>query len=661
VNKRKLTAILLLVLGLIFSQELLAQTRPTQNLPNRAPQNVPNRQGQDTIRNQNGRIIDDTTRTIYGPKTTLQLYERDILEGTYREQRIDTSIQNMQSERYWYQDTAYYQHLGNVGTAAQPILYQKPNQLGVRYGRNSFNRYAYDPEKINYYDTRSPYSHLYYVQGQRGETVFEAIYARNITPKWNAGVAYQILTADKQIGANPFQRGNGMVNSQGVKAFTHYRSANNKYNLFANYIHLNHEQIETGGIRPRPGDTRDSLFRYEADLTWLDQAVTNEVRNNFHLTHILKLFKENLKVYHTLDWRKQRNVFQDSSIPRTIEGGGVRILFYPEILFDSTRTDDQSFYRELQNEFGITGNNRVSFFKAYIKQRSSKIEYEAFGPGAPAVTNAYDNNITQLLVGGQFRLNLLNRIQLFGDGEVQLIKDYRLQAAAKLFGFEFALSRISQSPSLFESRFLSNHFEWNNDFENLAVDQARFSYKGKLGKRQYLKLNTSYSIINNYIFLNQDAVPQQLGGNQYLYEAQLAHHIRFGGFHFENFVAYTNTEKSEFIRIPEWLVNSKVYYQGIIFKGALFGQIGVEAYMPTGYLADAYMPVTQQFYIQNRFNLPTYPVVDVFLNADIKTLNVFVKMSHANYELQERGYFVTPFYPGLRRSFTFGVKWMFFD
>ena len=73
------------------------------------------------------------------------------------------------------------------------------------------------------------------------------------------------------------------------------------------------------------------------------------------------------------------------------------------------------------------------------------------------------------------------------------------------------------------------------------------------------------------------------------------------------------------------------------------------------------MPVTQQFHLQNSFTTKTYPVFDLFVNADIKTMNVFVKMAHANYDLWEPGYYETPGYPGLRRSFTFGLKWMFFD
>jgi hypothetical protein len=66
-------------------------------------------------------------------------------------------------------------------------------------------------------------------------------------------------------------------------------------------------------------------------------------------------------------------------------------------------------------------------------------------------------------------------------------------------------------------------------------------------------------------------------------------------------------------------------------------------------------------HLQNDFWIGSYPVVDIFLTADIKTLNVFLKMSHINEGLTDPGYFVTPFYPGMRTSFIFGIKWMFFD
>lgn len=608
-------------------------------------------------------IIDDTTRVLYSPKTTLRLYENDVLEGRYLQQRIDTSLHNIHNERFWYQDTAYYQHLGNIGTASRPILFQMPNKIGVRIGKNAFERYAYNPETINYYDTRSPYSHIYYIQGQRGEQVFEGTHARNITPRWNIGVAYQIMTGNRQIGVSNLRR-DGYLSHQAVKAFTHYRSENGKYDLFANYTHLNHEQIEFGGILPGPDDTQDDLFRYQAELTNLSQAASREFRNNYHLLHIYKLAGEGMKLYHSFDWRRQRDLYQDDAIPRTADSLRT-LLFYPEATFHPTQTDDRNFYRELQNVFGVTGNSKISFYKAYVKQRNSKIEYnvlEAFvlNDTLRGRTLSDSDRFNQLFVGGQLRFNYGPAL-VSVDGEFQMTRDYNVSATAKLGPLQGRVARVLRSPSLIEQRMWSNHFTWGNNFNNSVTDRLEGTLTGKLGEKQFVRLTGHYNNIKRHVYFNTNAEPAQAVGNQQLYGAELQHHIQFGPVHFENFVAYTNTDKAEFIRIPEWLVDSKLYFQGNLFKRALHTQFGVQLYLTTNYEAYAYMPVTQQFHLQNGFVVKSYSLLDVFLNADIKSLNVFLKMSHINEGLTAPGYFVTPYYPGMRTSFIFGIKWMFFD
>jgi hypothetical protein len=600
-------------------------------------------------------IIDDTTRALYSPRTTLQLYENDVLEGRYLLQRIDTSIHNMHNERFWYHDTAYYQHLGNVGTAAKPILFRMPDKIGARLGKNVFDRYAYHPEHINYYDTRSPYSHIYYIQGQRGEQVFEATHARNINPRWNAGVAYQILSGNRQIGASTLRR-DGYLSSQAVKAFTHYRSENEKYDLFANYTHLNHEQIEFGGIQPELANR----FLFQQSLTNLEQAASREYRGRYHLLHIYKLAGEDLKLFHQFDWGRQRNIFQDDAIP----GAGQGIPgFYPAGLYHNTRTDDRTLYREMENVAGVTGNNKLSFYKAYIKQRNSKLDYRVLDQieETTATTNVFaTERASQLFVGGELRLTY-GQALLSVDGEFQMTNDYKVAGTAKLGPLQGRVTRVLRSPSLVEQRMMSNHFKWNTNFNNSVTDRIEATFASKLGERQFVRLTGHFNHIKRHIFFNEAAQPQQLQGNQQLYGAELQHRIRFGPIHFENFVAYTNTDNADYIRIPEWLYDSKLFFQGALFRRALIGQFGVQVYTPSEYRADAYMPVTRQFYLQNDFLIRSYPVTEVFIAADIKSLNVFLKMSNIAQGITAPGYFTTPYYPGMQTSFIFGIKWMFFD
>ncbi|WP_299821925.1 putative porin [uncultured Pontibacter sp.] len=607
-------------------------------------------------------IIDDSTKVLYSPKTTLQLFEKDVLEGRLQRSPIDTSILNMQNERFWFNDTSYFQHLGNVGTSAKPLFFTISDKIGVRFGKNVFDRYAYNPETINYYDTRSPYSHLYYVQGQRGEQVFEGIYARNINERWNAGVAYRILSANKQIGTSTKE---GLIDNQAVKLFSHYTSKNKKYDLFFNYTLMKVEQIESGGIRPETEDTPyEELFDYETESIFLQQAATEESRSGLHLTNIFKLAGENLKLYSTTNWRRQANEYSDGSYPTDDAGSP---LFYPNFYYTNVRTRDRNTYTELQNQFGFTGNSSISFYKAYLKHRRANVEYSILDfmrndSLSTEIERGDKATYNQVFVGGQLKLFYENKAELLVDGEFQISTDYRVRAQGALAGFSASQERILRSPSLVEQFMLSNHFRWDNeDFNSSVIDRSEVAYAGKVGDRQHLKLGVHYTNIKRHIFFNEQAVPEQLSGNQRFWGAELKHHINFGPVHFENFVAYTNTEEADRVRIPEWVLDSKVYYQGFIFKKALYGQFGVQAYMPTGYFTDAYMPVTQQFYLQNDIQLTTYPVIDVFVNADIKSLNIFLKMSHVNDQLWEPGYFTTPYYPGMRRSFIFGIKWMFFD
>nr|WP_245402578.1 putative porin [Pontibacter sp. E15-1] len=626
----------------------------------------------------------------YNPKTTLQLYEQDVLRGRYTEQPVDTLLNNLHNERYWYNDTAFYQHLGNVGTASQPMLYQVPDQIGVRLGKTIFDRYAYQPNKINYFNTRSPYTHLYYVQGGRGEQAFEALHTRNITPRWNAGIAYQILSANQQIGQAALDRSTrGFIDNQAVKAFSHYRSENEKYDVFLNFTYMKVEQIESGGIVPdtslsyqRNGYDGSFLERFAEAPVQLTQASNEESRANFHLTHIYRLAKENLKAYHTFDWKRQQNTFADDKLSiyrqnmaQYATNLDPAFLVYPNFSetvtgynFTPVRTKDATAYRELQNVFGLIGKNMLSSYNAYAKLRNANMTFTAKSPfKVPEDTTTFygdkrlSDTYTQVFVGGDIRVFYKDLAELTGEAEYQVASDYRIKGKARIGGAYATVERVLLSPTRVENFILSNHYAWDNDFETSVTDQLGFGYESKLGKRQFVRLSAHYTNIKRYIYFNEEAVPQQQSGNQRLWGASLSHHIQFGPLHLKNFGTYTNTEEANKVRVPEWLLESSVYLEGFLFKKALFSQLGVQATYFSSYFADGYMPVTQQFYVQDQFQVQAYPVVEVFLNADIKSVNLFLKMSHVNDSLLDPVYFLTPYYPGMRRSFVFGLKWMFFD
>jgi len=52
---------------------------------------------------------------------------------------------------------------------------------------------------------------------------------------------------------------------------------------------------------------------------------------------------------------------------------------------------------------------------------------------------------------------------------------------------------------------------------------------------------------------------------------------------------------------------------------------------------------------------------DLFLNFKVQTFQFFVKSAHFNEGLTADGYFLTPYFTGIRRTLDLGVRWAFFD
>ena len=167
--------------------------------------------------------------------------------------------------------------------------------------------------------------------------------------------------------------------------------------------------------------------------------------------------------------------------------------------------------------------------------------------------------------------------------------------------------------------------------------------------------------ISSLVYYNQQAEPAQLSDALQLVIVGVRHRFQVGNFFADNQGTYTLGGDQEGLRIPSLVANAKVYYQGYIFKKALFRQIGTEYYYQSRFRAYDYSPSTQQFFVQDQFRIRRYSLLDAFVNIDIRTVSVFLKMAYLNQGLHRNGYFTTPYYTGLPRRFEVGLKWQFFD
>src|SRR5690606_1376569 len=102
------------------------------------------------------------------------------------------------------------------------------------------------------------------------------------------------------------------------------------------------------------------------------------------------------------------------------------------------------------------------------------------------------------------------------------------------------------------------------------------------------------------------------------------------------------------IRLPDLFVNAQLAYANIFFNGNLDMHAGLDLHWKSAYYAQAYDPAIQQFFNQDMFESPAFPLVDIFFNAKIKRARVYFKYHNVVQLLKGTGYFATPYYPGQR-------------
>ncbi|GAB2774120.1 putative porin [Rhabdobacter roseus] len=607
--------------------------------------------------NMGGAVLDDSTKTIYGPQTTLHFYEEDILNNRDSLRfRVDTLLDNF--HRWTYLDRALNRlvDLGNLGTATRPVFYQGRDEVGAQLGFRAYDPYAIQPEEVKYHDTRSPYTDMTYIAGGRGQNILRFGFNQNVNPRLNVGFRLQRFTSNKQYGTySSLGSESNLAQNWNFLLHTNYFSANKKYTLLAHFRHLNHQVKEQGGLIPDSTAAGGlDLFNYEGPARLDDQARSWERRNVYHLYHQYRL-ANGFQLFQTLDYRRVINRYTDPSPLQGVTNG-----IYPGILFDSTSaTYQQVDYKLLENRIGIKGTFSGFTYRAYMRNRLYSMQ------GTYNLTDSVQgryrtSHFEKVILGLWLSYYLKDSTQhLTAEGEHLIGRDFRLKGELATRWFRAGYHTSFWSPDLLMERYVSNHVRWENNF---TLTGANTLYGSIPIKVRHLELEPTlqYQLITRYLYYDTLGLPRQLNGSFSV--------LRLGGtFSWSqnkwNAFAmgyYTVSSNSDVLRIPALFANAQISYD-FTYAKVLFIRAGVAVHYRSAYLADAYLPLTQQFHIQNDFRVDQYAVADVFATFRIKRVRVFLKMSHVNEGLLGPGYYTTPGYLGLRRTFGFGLSWPLFD
>ncbi len=340
---------------------------------------------------------------------------------------------------------------------------------------------------------------------------------------------------------------------------------------------------------------------------------------------------------------------------------------FPAILLDSNRTQDDARFRLNQHTAGVLGGARFGAYRLYASRRDALVRL--YQPGTPVAVLAPDSSVLaprhvgRLALGGEASFRVRDVVAVTADGELQSGDNtYWLRATGRFRAITFSQMRNGYAPTITENAFYGNHFRWENAFANTQRDETRASLAVRVGE-QRLSVDGALTRLRNYVYYGSDGTPQQESTTLTLGTVQGRWRGRLGKFFTDVRAVYSARpgRTAAVIRTPPLLADALLYYQGFLLKKALFGQVGLQAYAQADVRAYAWQPATQQFYVQDAQLVRAYPQLDAFVAVDLKNVNLFIKVAHLNQGWPRNGYYVTPGYPQLGRSLTFGVKWLFFD
>ncbi len=600
-------------------------------------------------------IVDDSTKQIYGPKTTKFITEAIILNNSGDYQVVDTSIYLMERQSIVDRSARELQNLGVIGTPLFSVFHSPAKAIGRSSGYNGYTRFAYQPEEIKFYDTKSPFFDLFAMIGGGNRNIIGVDFSRNISPNWNAGFNYKRFTVDKQLAPNG--QGDRQVESASFAGYTHYKNQKIPYQIMLQYTQLDHNAVELGGVRYlTENQLRSELFEFDNALLRLDEATTNVKESRIHLYQDYQLANA-FQLYHILDRRTEENTFKDFAGGASANYDPYSLTTYPNFFIDEDSTYQRSNFNAFSNEAGIKGEIASVFYRSYLRVRWVDFTYNFLDPGVEKL---------EQYLGGYVRFKWRDKFAIEGDAEYLRGGEYSFNGSLNSNHINMSYRSTRAAVPFIYRRYFGNHHEWSNSFNPVFANQLKgdikFTYK-------FLELipSVDFTSYQNYLYFDEQRQPQQIGGTFLISKLGGQTNFRFlnkkgEGWHFENTFYFTNVagDDASLIRIPQLFYNGRIFWRGNWFQDLVPFEIGVDTHARSAYFANTYAPEIQQFYVQNEYEIESYYKADLFINMRLDNFFLSLKWTHID-QPTDGGYFASPFYPGQPRVLDLIVKWRFFD
>ena len=627
---------------------------------------------------------------------------------------IDTSVFHAP----WFEPLEHgntlFNTLSNTGLACKPMRFNNFRPNGFDMGLPAFAPYLTDSYNMISYQSVLPYSEVRYVMtsGDKeqhlefrfGRQILRrlfisfgvkadlspGVFKNNRSLNHRFWVNLHYFTDNQRYGVVVYgfhnkldmQENGGIVNDESYTSHTESDNSviatnlTNATNLvktsglgFEHFFNLLPQKTQVKTEKPLPSPIVDTLT---VDSLTVDSLLADTLLIYDSLAtapvveQVTKKRKFTLgRICHEFNYQRN-NLYYNETSPT--------VAFYQpyDTLLNSAKTTDTTIVQAIRNtlKWNSLGyqkhNDDVPFYLyAGLTHGFYKVKFFDY---TERETTTY-RNYQQLNVKGGIIVNLFHSTRITAHGDLVTlgyqIGDFDIKGQWKQFigtssknwGFATFDAQIKrQSANWFETSYYSNHFRWENDFR----PSTYLTFNLKYTFREYC-IGVKQTSIAQYIYFGTDARPTQYDGMFSVREAYFSFHQNLWRFELEGFASLQKSSNEDVMHLPLLQAQLKIGYSQPIFHKAatLHPTIAVRYF--TKYYADAYMPATRTFYLQNDVEIGNFPFIDLAIAIKVKKANIFV--SYSNMMLLTGNYnsFTTPHYPMRDSKFFFGVNWRLFN
>lgn len=609
--------------------------------------------------------------------------------GIREEAPIDTTYINYAQSNIPSAVSDAYATTGNLGAEGMNLIYFDRKPMSDFFFRDALSAWLPTIDNTYFYNTRIPMTLLSYNFGggkENAQDRLKADFSGNINSRAQIG------------GMVDYLYSKGSYNYQATKDLSWGFSGSyigDRFQFQGFYNHYNFVNQENGGIeddryitdpaeiqggstsvdtKTIPTNLRDAFSRVVGGQLFLNSRYNlgfyrTEEAEDTTISHFVPV----TAITWTLNYEQARHGFRDDNEIENTE-------FWKHTYMNASGTNDRTSYWSLRNTLGLS---LLEGFNKYAKAGLSAFltyEYRKFNQTQDLVNR--DEELPETLtplpfsevpitksqslawVGAQLlkqqgsllNYNVTGEIGILGDAAGEVKVDGTLYTHFKLFGDSVSLGAYgsfhNETAPYLTKHYISNHFAWDNDFGKIR----RFRAGGDLRlERTRTHLNIGVENIQDMIYFNSEALPQQNSGSVQVFSARLDQNFKVGILNWQNSITYQTSSDADVLPLPKLAIYSNLFIDFKVAK-VLSVQFGVDCDYYTKYRALAYQPATMTFYNQNEVECGNYPFINVYANFKLSKTKFYIMFSHVNQGMTGDNYFALPHYPLNPRRFQLGVS-----